>query len=299
MRSKVDGMQQSTHEKERAMPRRGRPHLGRMLAVETRLLWVTVFSPLLSLTTSCRTVGTGLPEGEWVDLSHDFCAETIYWPTATRFQLEVDSKGMTANGYWYEANTFTTAEHGGTHIDAPVHFARDTLTVDKIPIERLAGPAVVVDVTRQAAADRDYQVRVTDLEAFEARHGRIPEGAIVLLRTGFGSYWPDAQRYMGSAERGPEAALQLHFPGLHPSAATWLVEQRRIRAVGLDTPSIDHGPSRLFHTHRVLFKANTPAFENVANLDRVPATGAWVIALPMKIRGGSGGPLRIVARKQR
>lgn len=234
-----------------------------------------------------------------MDLSHDYGADTIYWPTASRFELKVDSQGMTDGGYWYEANTFSTAEHGGTHIDAPVHFAKATWTVDQIPIERLAGPAVVVDVTKQAAADRDYQVRVLDLEAFEARHGRIPEGAIVLLRTGFGRYWPDAERYMGTAERGAAAALELHFPGLHPGAATWLVKERRVRAVGIDTPSIDHGPSRLFHAHRVLFKANTPAFENVAHLERLPAKGAWVIALPMKIRGGSGGPLRIVARVPR
>jgi len=256
---------------------------------------------LLPLATGCGagTAGAPWPPGEWIDLSHDFSAETIYWPTAATFQFKVDSKGMTAKGYWYEANTFTTAEHGGTHMDAPVHFAKGALSVDQIPIQRLAGPAVVIDVAKQAAADRDYQVRVQDLEAFEARHGTIPDGAIVFLRTGFGSYWPDARRYLGTAERGATAALRLHFPGLHPSAATWLIENRRIRAVGLDTASIDHGQSRLFHSHRVLFKANTPAFENVANLNRLPATGAWVIALPMKIRGGSGGPLRIAARVPR
>ena len=127
------------------------------------------------------------------------------------------------------------------------------------------------------------------------RHVTEAAGAITFSLAAVTCYWPDANRYIGTDQRGAEAALKLHFPGLHPSAATWLTEQRTIHAVGIDTASIDHGPSRLFHSHRVLCKANIPAFENVANVDRLPATGAWVIALPMKIRGGSGGPLRIAA----
>ncbi|MHC4514255.1 MAG: cyclase family protein [Planctomycetota bacterium] len=248
---------------------------------------------------SPASLGPPGAHAEWVDLSHDYSAETIYWPTAQTFELKVDSKGMNTKGYWYEANSFTTAEHGGTHIDAPVHFAKSKRTVDQIPIDRLAGPAVVIDVTAKVHTDKDYQARISDLEHFEANHGRIPTGAIVLLRTGFGRYWPDAQKYLGTAERGAAATLRLHFPGLHPSAARWLLENRDIRAVGIDTASIDHGQSRLFHSHRVLFGADVPAFENVANLERLPATGAWVIALPMKIRGGSGGPVRIAARVPR
>ena len=233
--------------------------------------------------------------GTWVDLSYDYSADTVYWPTAAGFKLNVDSKGMSEGGYWYEANTFTTAEHGGTHIDAPVHFSKGKLTVDRIPIDKLAGPAIVVDVAHRVAEDRDYQVRIADFEGWESAHERIPDGAIVFLQTGFGRHWPDAAKYLGTAERGQAATLKLHFPGLHPSAARWLVEKRTVRAVGIDTASIDHGPSRLFHSHRVLFKADIPAFENVANLHLLPPTGAWVIALPMKIKGGSGGPLRIAA----
>ena len=260
-----------------------------------RWLGLFVWMSLL-LATGCGPTVVSLPPGQWVDLTHDFSAETIYWPTAQTFQLKVDSKGMNQKGYWYEANSYSAAEHGGTHIDAPVHFAKGNHSVDQIPIQALAGPAVVIDVSAKAAENRDYQVRVKDLEEFEARHGRIPDGAIVLLNTGFHAYWPDAKKYLGTDQRGAEATLKLHFPGLHPAAATWLVQNRSIRAVGLDTASIDHGQSRLFHSHRVLFKANIPAFENVANLARLPATGAWVIALPMKIKGGSGGPLRIAAR---
>ena len=235
------------------------------------------------------------PNGHLIDLTHAFDEETIYWPTADGFQLTVDAKGWTEGGYYYEANSFSSAEHGGTHLDAPIHFAEGQWTADAIPLERLLGPAIVVDVSERATADPDYLVSVADFEAWEAEHGPMPEGAIVLLRTGFGQYWPDAERYMGTAERGAEAVSQLHFPGLDPEAARWLVANRSVHAVGLDTPSIDYGQSSTFDSHQVLFEANIPAFENVANLDQLPARDFFVIALPMKIAGGSGGPLRIVA----
>ncbi|MDX1407424.1 MAG: cyclase family protein, partial [Saprospiraceae bacterium] len=130
---------------------------------------------------------------------------------------------------------------------------------------------------------------------WERNHGEIPEGAIVLLRTGFGRFWPDRLRYMGTDQRGPSAALMLHFPGLSPEAARWLVSERSIKAIGIDTPSIDFGRSSDFLAHRILFEKEIPVFENVANLEQLPVTGSYVVALPMKIRGGSGGPLRIVA----
>ncbi len=230
-----------------------------------------------------------------VDLTHPYDENTIYWPTAEGFRLEVDSKGWQEGGYYYEANSFCTAEHGGTHLDAPIHFAEGRRTVDEIPLEQLIGPGLVVDVREACARDRDHRVNKEELRSWEAEHGRIPEGAIVLLRTGFGRFWPDRERYMGTAARGPEAVADLHFPGLHADAARWLVEERSIGAVGLDTPSIDHGPSKDFATHVVLFEANVPALENVAHLDALPAAGFDVVALPMKIRGGSGAPVRIVA----
>lgn len=241
------------------------------------------------------TSAAALPGGEVIDLTHAFDADTIYWPTEEGFVLERGPAGYTEKGYYYAANAFRSAEHGGTHIDAPRHFAEGRPTVDEIPLERLIGPGVVVDVRAACAADRDYRVRVADLEAWEARNGRIPDGALVLLHTGFGRFWPDRERYLGTARRGPEAALELHFPGLHPDAARWLVTERSIGAVGLDTPSIDHGPSTHFESHVVLFEGQVPALENVARLERLPAKGFDVVALPMKIRGGSGGPVRIVA----
>ena len=230
---------------------------------------------------------------EWVDLSHAYDSTTIFWPTAQPFRLEVVSAGVTPAGFYYAANKFCTAEHGGTHLDAPIHFAAGKRTTDQIPLDGLIGPAVVVDVSEQAAADPDYRVQVADLEAWEAEHGRIPDGAIVLLHTGWGRHWPDRAKYLGTTKTGPEAVPELSFPGLHADAARWIVENRTVDAVGIDTPSIDYGQSRRFESHQTLFTANVPALENVAALDRLPPTGAYVVALPMKIRGGSGGPLRI------
>jgi kynurenine formamidase len=230
-----------------------------------------------------------------IDLSYAYDEDTIYWPTAEGFRHEAVTVGHQEGGYYYEAFDFQSAEHGGTHIDAPRHFAEGKQTVDEIPLERLMGPGIVIDVAAACARDRDYQVTTADFEAWEADHGRIPEGAIVLLRTGFGRFWPDRVRYMGTAERGPEAVADLHFPGLHADAARWLATRRSIGAIGLDTPSIDHGQSKLFESHCILFERQIPALENVARLDELPPEGFDVIALPMKIRGGSGAPVRIAA----
>lgn len=236
---------------------------------------------------------TTLPRSAIIDLSYPFDSTTVYWPTAGGFQLEKDFEGDTEQGYYYSAYKYSAAEHGGTHIDAPVHFARGRNSVDEIPLSQLVGAGIVIDVSSQAS--RDYQVTTADLQNWERRNGRIPSGAILLLRTGWGKHYPDRKKYLGTDERGAAAVAKLHFPGLHPDAARWLVATRQIKAIGLDTPSIDYGQSKLFESHRILFEKNIPAFENVANLHMLPLKGFRVIALPMKIKGGSGGPLRIIA----
>jgi kynurenine formamidase len=250
---------------------------------------------ILSLKSAGNSPAPDFPSGRIVDLSYAFDSETVYWPTAEGFRLEKDFEGVTEKGYYYAANKYAAAEHGGTHIDAPIHFARGRHTVDRIPLEQLLGEAVVVDVARQAGADADYQVSTNDLLQWEKAHGQIPRGAILLIRTGYGKYWPDRKRYMGTDERGAAAVPKLHFPGLHPEAARWLTLNRSVKAVGLDTPSIDYGQSTLFESHRILFEKNIPAFENLANLDQLPLKNFTLIALPMKIRDGSGGPLRVIA----
>lgn len=247
------------------------------------------------LLTGCYKEQPHLADRTIIDLTYPFDSTTIYWPTEKGFRFEKGFEGITPNGFFYSANTFSAPEHGGTHLDAPIHFAEGKNTADEIPVERFVGIGVVVDVAEKCAADRDYQVLIEDFVEWERRHGELPKDCIVLLRTGFGKYWPDRVQYMGTAERGPEAVAKLRFPGLHPETAKWLVSSRPIKAIGIDTPSIDYGKSVYFESHVALFTANLPAFENVANLDQLPEAGFSVIALPMKIKGGSGGPLRIIA----
>ncbi len=232
--------------------------------------------------------------GAWVDLTHPFGPGTIYWPTDTvGFRLDTLVYGPTEGGWFYASYAFATAEHGGTHLDAPIHFAHGRRTTDRIPLRSLIGPAAVIDVTTRAHPD--YVITIDDLSAWEAAHGPLPAGGIVLLRTGWGSRWADRTAYLGTDLVGPEAVPELHFPGLSAEAARWLVEERDVVAVGIDTPSIDYGQSANFAAHVTLFSSEIVGSENVAGLEQLPEAGAYVVALPMKIEGGSGGPLRIVA----
>jgi kynurenine formamidase len=235
-----------------------------------------------------------ISSGKWVDLTHSFNAESVYWPTADMFEKTEVFAGQTDGGYYYSAYNYSGAEHGGTHMDSPVHFAQGAFSADQVPVDQMIGPGFVIDVSEAAAADVDYLITAADIEAFEAENGTIPEGAIVLLNTGRAGLYSDRAAYMGTDERGPEAVAKLHFPGLAVDGAALLVA-RGIGAVGIDTPSIDYGQSTDFVTHVELMTNNIPAFENVGDMSGLPATGATIIGLPMKIEGGSGGPLRIIA----
>jgi kynurenine formamidase len=230
-----------------------------------------------------------------VDLTHAFGSETIVWPTERDFKLVVQHAEDTSGGYYYASNRVEMPEHGGTHIDAPIHFSRGKQTLDDIPIERMIGASVTIDIAQQCARDRDYQIAIRDLEQWETKHGRIPDHAIVLLDTGFARFWPSRKDYLGTELKGEEGVRALHFPGLHPDAATWLMRERQVKAVGIDTASIDYGQSTKFETHVAFLSQNVPVFENLANLHDLPSRDFDVIALPMKIAGGTGGPLRIVA----
>jgi kynurenine formamidase len=234
-----------------------------------------------------------IDEKKLVDLTYPFSEETLYWPTAKPFHLEKVSEGRTPAGFWYSSYNYSGSEHLGTHLDAPFHFAEGKWTTEQIPLSQTIGAAVVIDVRRQSEKNADHLLSVEDIRAWEKTHGRMATGAIVLIRSGWSRYWGDRKRYFGTDE--PGNVTDLHFPGLAPQAAEFLVKERRIKAVGIDTPSIDHGPSSDFRTHQILGAANVPIFENVARLETLPAKGATVFALPMKIKGGSGGPLRIFA----
>ena len=230
-----------------------------------------------------------------VDLTYSFDEQTIFWPTAKGFQLNKGFHGFTEKGYYYSSNEFSTAEHGGTHLDAPIHFYEGRHTSEEIPLNNLIGTAIIIDASAKCEKNRDYLFSIEDFEEWEKANGRIPDGSIVLLRSGFGKYWPDRVKYMGTNERGEEAVAKLHFPGLSEEGAKWLVEKRKIKAIGIDTPSIDYGQSKFFKSHVVLCGANVPIFENVANLNDLRLKGFEVIALPLKIKDGTGGPVRIVA----
>ena len=230
-----------------------------------------------------------------VDLTHALGADTVFWPATPpeRFELTRLAFGDTEDGGFYAANRFCSAEHGGTHLDAPLHFARNGDSTDRVPLERLVAPAVVIDVSARAAHDRDYRLSAADVLAFESKHGRIAAGTIALLRTDWSRRWPDVKDYLG--DDTPGDASNLRFPSFGEDAARLLVEQRRVAMIGVDTASIDYGRSRDFAVHRLVTAKNVPGLENLTALDRLPATGALLIALPMKIAGGSGGPVRAIA----
>ena len=165
--------------------------------------------------------------------------------------------------------------------------------MDRIPLEQLMAPAVVIDVIAKADRDADYRLTADDVREFESRHGRIPVGAIVLLRTGWSRRWPNRKAYLG--DDTPGDASRLHFPSFGVEAARMLIQERRVAALGVDVASIDYGPSTDFAVHQLAAAANVPGLENLTNLQELPTVGATIIALPMKIEGGSGGPVRVVA----
>lgn len=252
---------------------------------------------LISFVAACATAPHqpfDLANATVVDLSYSFDSTTLYWPNSpSGFVLKELSRGPTPGGYFYSANLFTAPEHGGTHLDAPIHFFEKGLTVDRIPVRQLVAPAVVIDITSRASSNADYRLTVDDLRAWESANGTVPPGAIVLLRTGWGKQYGNRKAYFG--DDTPGATDKLHFPSYGADAVRILVNERHVGAIGVDTPSIDYGQSSDFIVHQIAAAGGVPGLENVANLDAVPVRGAWVVALPMKIGGGSGGPLRIIA----
>jgi kynurenine formamidase len=252
--------------------------------------------PLLAAcaTTSMPPAAIDVAHSDVVDLTYAFDEHTLYWPNSpSAFELKQLSYGPTPGGYFYSSNAYSAPEHGGTHVDAPIHFAEHGLTIDALPVQQLIAPTVVIDISAKTAGHPDYLLTADDVRDFERAHGRIAAGTIVMLRTGWAKFYGNRKAYFG--DDTPGATDKLHFPSYGAEAARLLVEERKAGAIGVDTASIDYGQSHDFQVHRIANGANVPGLENIANLDHLPATGAWVIGLPMKIAGGSGGPLRIVA----
>jgi kynurenine formamidase len=231
----------------------------------------------------------GIPSGKTrvLDLSYAINEKLVPWPGDEKFFEAKVNATVEKNGYF--TRSFWMLEHYGTHLDAPVHFPPGRATVDQIPAKQLMGPAVVLDVRAESAKDADYLLPAAGVEDWEKRHGRIPEGAIVLLRTGWASRWPDAQRY-----RNQDAQGKMHFPGFSVGAAKLLVE-RKVSGLGCDTLSVDYGASGDFAVHHLALGASLYHLENLADLSALPDAGAFLIVAPIKLEGGSGGPARVFA----
>jgi kynurenine formamidase len=227
-----------------------------------------------------------------VDLTHPLSPQSLYWPTGSPFEHNRLAWGVNEAGYWYAAAEFSSPEHLGTHLDAPIHFAERGWTTTDIPVERFLAPAAVVDISKRPATNADAALVPRDVTTWEDANGELMPGSILIVRTGWSERWPDWERYYGSTT--PKDPATLHFPGVSREAAALLVE-RGVSGVGIDTASIDPGMSTTFDTHRVLAAANIFSLENLTNLDDLPSTGAVIVALPMKIEGGTGGPARVLA----
>jgi kynurenine formamidase len=268
---------------------------------------MTRFGVLIVIATLCVTMtishgGTAAPQGSKaddllngiasgktrvVDLSYAINDKLVPWPTDKRwFEAETNAT-VAKDGYF--TRSFWMLEHYGTHLDAPIHFPPGTIPVDKIPAKQLFGVGVVIDVREESNKNADYRLTVERVEEWEKKHGRIPAGAIVLLRTGWASRWPDAVTY-----RNQDAKGKMHFPGFSAEAVKMLLE-RKVNGLGCDTLSVDYGASEDFAVHHLALGAGLFNLENLADLKDVPEAGAFVIVAPIKLEGGSGGPARVFA----
>jgi kynurenine formamidase len=231
-----------------------------------------------------------------LDMTYPYDENTIYWPTAKPFHLEQVSWGVTEGGWWYASNEFSASEHGGTHADAPIHFAQNGRTIDQIPLEEWIGPAVKIDVTKNCEKNRDYRLGVNEIKRWEKQFGRIPDRAWVIMYTGIGTRnYPDKKKVLGTGKTGEEALPELSFPGFSVESVQFLLAHRNIKGIAIDTPSIDYGKSKDFKVHQILFAADKLACENIANLDKLPGSGATLYVIPMMIKKGTGSPARVFA----
>ncbi len=250
----------------------------------------------MRVTHTTRSGNAAGPPGKILDMTYAYDADSLYWPNASPFKLTPEFHGMKEQGYWYAANFFAASEHGGTHADAPIHFAKNGRTIDQIPLAEWIGPAVKIDAREQCARDRNYLLPPEDITTWEGKYGRIPPGAWVIMYTGIGTqFYPDPKRVLGTDKKGEPAFPELSFPAFSRESAEFLTQERDIRGIAIDTPSIDYGRSQDFRVHRVICGAGKLGLENIASLDKLPVTGATLYVIPMLIKGGTGAPARVFA----
>jgi len=247
----------------------------------------------ISMTTPSFAAGSAIDPAKLIDLTYTFDTATIYWPTEHPFVHQFEHYGMTPGGYFYSSAKFAAPEHGGTHMDAPIHFSKGAISVDQVPLTSMVGPAAVIDFSERAANNPDAMLSVDDIKRWESAHGNIPDGAIVVARSGWGRYWPDKKRYLGTDKFGD--IEHLRFPGFSSDSVKYMLDNRKVAAIAIDTASMDPGNSKDFPVHQLWLGANKVGFENVANADKLPESGATIFCIPMKIGKGTGAPTRIFA----
>ena len=222
-----------------------------------------------------------------LDLAYAVSDRLVPWPGDKRcFEAQVNAS-VADHGYF--TRSFWMLEHYGTHLDAPIHFPTGKTPVDRIPAAQFFGPSVVLDVREEGGANADYELPVDNILEWEKKNGEVPHGAIVLLRTGWSARWPDARRYCNQ-----DAAGRMHFPGFSLAAVEQLIK-RGINGLGCDTMSVDLGASQDFAVHRLALGAGLYHLENLADLSALPEKGAFLVVAPIKLEGGSGGPVRVFA----
>ncbi len=257
---------------------------------------VLAFSVTFMISTACTNGKTPDLRDNILDMTYTYDENTIYWPNANPWVLEKGFWGVNENNFWYASNEYRAAEHGGTHADAPIHFAQNGRTIDQIPLKEWIGPAVKIDVTDKCVSDRDYMLSIDDIKDWEAENGLLPDGSWVIMYTGIGTqYYPDKLEVLGTDKSGEDAIPELSFPGFSPESAEFLVKERNITGIAIDTPSIDRGKSELFKVHQIICGANKLALENIAQLDKLPAKGAVLYVIPIPIKDGTGAPARVFA----
>ncbi len=263
------------------------------LTTRTSLFFLSLTAALFLAAATPATANSG---DKLVDMTFPFSEESIYWPTDKPFTPRAVFRGISDGGYWYASNEYAASEHGGTHVDAPIHFYGQGRTIGQIPLREWIGSAVKIDVTKKSLANRDYQLTVDDILAWEKKHGAIPQGAWVIMQSGIdGHFYPDRKEVLGTGKTGRAAVAELHFPGFSPESVSFLLRERNINGIAIDTPSIDPGTSKDFMVHRELCKAQKLGLENIANLEKIPESGAMLYVMPMFIKNGTGAPARVFA----
>lgn len=250
---------------------------------------------IIGLLSPVATWAHEFEDGRWIDLTHEFSEDTISHPRGQPFVHTPSVVGMTRAGFYMATYNYSGSEHVGTHLDAPAHFHAGGKSIEQIPIEQIIGEAIVVNVKDKVAADQEYLVTVDDVLAWEQTNGAVPDDCIILFNTGLANVWPDKIKYTGTDKKGNEGVAELKHPGIHADTAMFLANDRKIKAVGIDSVSFDNARQSDRRSHRILFENDIPGIENIANLNELPPKGAFLFGLPMKIKDGSGAPIRVIA----